>query len=196
MAVMSGAMPSDHRSSATSSQAVGAGSGGGSAPVTTPGSRSAVAWAAAPASHTRARRPAGPTSVRPVRPAGQAVEGPGRGQRLQLGPGHPGPAHQVLHARTTGVPPRSGRPSPRRRRAPRTARAGWPPRPAPGSPLRPSRPRSAHRSDRFEPGCRPPRFTSGRRTTTPWRLASATRLWGDQNPMGWAFNRPAVKAAG
>ena len=33
----------------------------------------------------------------PGGPAGQAVEGPGGGQRLQLGPGHPGPAHQVLH---------------------------------------------------------------------------------------------------
>ena len=41
-----------------------------------------------------------------------------------------------------------------------------------------------------------PSLTSGRRTTTPCRLASATRLWGDQNPMGWALSSPAVKAAG
>ena len=41
-----------------------------------------------------------------------------------------------------------------------------------------------------------PASTCGRRTTTPWRLASATRLWGDQNPMGWALSSPAVKAAG
>ncbi len=40
------------------------------------------------------------------------------------------------------------------------------------------------------------RFTCGRRTATPWRRASATSDWGDQNPMGWELSNPAVNAAG
>ena len=39
-------------------------------------------------------------------------------------------------------------------------------------------------------------LTSGRRTVTPWRCASATRLWGDQNPMGCALRSAAKNAAG
>ena len=42
----------------------------------------------------------------------------------------------------------------------------------------------------------PMAFTSGPFTTTPWRRASALMVWGDQNPMGWAFSRAAQKAAG
>ena len=39
-------------------------------------------------------------------------------------------------------------------------------------------------------------FTSGRSVATPWRRASATRLSGDQNPIGWEFKRAARNAAG
>jgi hypothetical protein len=39
-------------------------------------------------------------------------------------------------------------------------------------------------------------FTSGRNTLTPCLRASATNVCGDQNPIGWAFNNPAKKAAG
>ena len=190
MAVVSGAIPSDHRSSATSSHRVGRGSGGGSDPVTTPGSRSAVAWEAAPAPHTRDRRSRArdrPATLRPGAGAraapGRTVEGPGGGQGLQLGPGDTGPAHQVLHAR-----PRPPLLDPGRRLLPDAAHRGQPephgrPRSGPGP-----TPRARRRPSR--------RSRRGARTATPWRLASATRLWGDQNPMGWALSSPAVNAAG
>ena len=46
------------------------------------------------------------------------------------------------------------------------------------------------------PASSPLAFTSGRRTSTPWRRASATRVRGDQNPIGWELSSAAVKAAG
>jgi hypothetical protein len=39
-------------------------------------------------------------------------------------------------------------------------------------------------------------FTSGPITVTPWRRASATRVCGDQNPIGWELSSEARKAAG
>ena len=40
------------------------------------------------------------------------------------------------------------------------------------------------------------RLTSGRNTDTPWRRASATIVWGDQNPMGCPSRSPAQNADG
>ena len=37
---------------------------------------------------------------------------------------------------------------------------------------------------------------SGVRISTPWRRASPTIVWGDQNPIGWALSRAAQNAAG
>ncbi len=39
-------------------------------------------------------------------------------------------------------------------------------------------------------------LTSGPRTSTPCRRASATIVCGDQKPMGWPSSSPAVNAAG
>ena len=86
---------------------------------------------------------------------------------------------------------------PRRRLLPDAAHRGQPePDGRPGAVPAPPAPGRRPTPTSSSPASARPAFTSGRRTTTPWRLASATRLWGDQNPMGWAFNSPAVNAAG
>ena len=176
----------------------GAGSGGGSDPVTTPGA--GPRWPGRrrprPTPGTVGSAPAGRPGLRGrrvPRPSDETVEGPGRGQGLQLDPGDTGPAHQVLHAR-----PRAPLGDPRRRLLPDAAHRCQPqPHGRPAAPARSVLPAGLGPGPTSSsPASARPAFTSGRRTTTPWRLASATRLWGDQNPMGWAFNSPAVKAAG
>ena len=158
--------------------ASGSGSGGASAPVHDAGQpvggglrrRRPAAHSSAPAARGGRSAPASPSSAPAAASASSwaRVTRARRTRSSSLGPGAAG--HDPLGRRR----PRS--------RAPRPARAG-----APGSSGRPALER------RRRPGCG---STSGRRTLTPWRRASATRLWGDQNPIGWALSRPARKAAG
>ena len=129
----------------------------------------------------RRHRPRPPQRRSPRQP--ETTECPGRRQRLGLGRGDPGPAHHVLH-----VPIRPPRGDPRRqRRRPPPARTR-----APAAPRRPPAedgPGSSTDAARLA-------LTSGPSTVTPCRRASATMVWGDQNPMGWPSSSPAQNAAG
>ena len=77
------------------------------------------------------------------------------------------------------------------------------PSPIPRTEVSPSRPRVGGRRattplsrSHSKVAPTPDTSTWGGRTVTPWRRASATSDWGDQNPMGWELSSPAQNAAG
>ena len=160
--------PVAHRSAAPSSTGLIPGSRGASAPTAVPGSRSALAWATAPAAHNAARRSSPSDPNAPAVASASTCPSPTPVRRTR----------SAIDAYGRPAATRSASSSPSDRTYPSPSRTA-------SSPSPPSSVAVAAE-----------RLTSGPWTATPWRRASATRVLGDQKPIGWALSRAARNAAG